>query len=497
MPSLPVRALVLLSIAAAVPLRAQTPQIAADRPLTLEEAMTIAFEKNLNLKIQTNQNESSKENFKITEANFDPQFTAGLTRNMSIAASNTSALDGRVPNHSNGTNISLEGSKLLGATNGTLTARVTASRSSSTSSNNLFDPQYNNGVSLSLNQPINTFGRAAAYYNLDRARIGLTINNYTYTNQILTLISNVENAYYNLVTARETLAIRQRSANLSQVSLDESRTRRQAGTVIDLDVSSAELSYARAQNAILQAQQTVRDAEDALLLILNTGDFNVRPGPVQFRDYTDGVPSFAEAYKQARDRYPTTNSQELTIKQLELDLDNARRNLRPNVRINGSMGYNALTSNESYWDAIDNLPSRNGRNWSLGATYTIPWGRKAEKARFRVAQIGLENGKLTLAQLEQELIRQVRVAVSTIETNIAAVQIAANATAHAERQYEQQKARFDSGVATSLLVLQAQDTLESTRNSELVAKLTLRRAYSELQRLTGASFERYNIQPPQ
>lgn len=497
MPRLPVRALVLLSIAAAVPLRAQTPQIAPERPLTVEEAMAIAFEKNLNLKIQTNSNESAKESFKVTEANFDPQFTAGLTRSMSQQVLNTSTLEGAIPPRTDTTRITLGASKLIGVTNGTLGVEASVGRTGTNSTTSLLNPNYSNSVSLTYSQPLQTFGRNAAYAQLERAKIGLTINNYNYTNQILTLISNVENAYYNLVTARETLAIRQRSANLSQVSLDESRTRRQAGTVIDLDVSSAELSYARAQNAILQAQQAVRDAEDALLLILNVNDFNVRPGPVQFKEYTEGVPNFAEAYKLARERYPTTNSQEETIKQLQIDLDVARRNLRPNVRLNGGIGYNARNSNESYWDAIGNLPHENGNTWNFGVNYTLPWGRKAEKARYRIAQINLENGNLTLAQLEQELIRQVRVAVTTIETNLSAVQIAANATVFAERQYEQQKARYDSGVATSLLVLQAQDAVETARNSELVAKLTLRRAYSELQRLTGASFQRYNIQPPQ
>ena len=71
------------------------------------------------------------------------------------------------------------------------------------------------------------------------------------------------------------------------------------------------------------------------------------------------------------------------------------------------------------------------------------------------------------------------------------------ATELSARQYDLQKARFDAGLSTSRLVLQAQDDLENARFQELSAKLALRRALSELHRLEGSSIDRFRVQLPQ
>ena len=150
-----------------------------------------------------------------------------------------------------------------------------------------------------------------------------------------------------------------------------------------------------------------------------------------------------------------------------------------------------------YSDVISNLPTDNGQNWSLGLTYSTPWGRRADKARFHQAQLSVTAQKLRIDQLEQALMADVRAAIRSVETNLAAVDIASQATRLSERQYEQQKARFDAGLSTSRAVLQAQDDLENTRFQELSAKLTLRRAATELRRLEGSSIQRYRIQLPE
>jgi outer membrane protein TolC len=84
-----------------------------------------------------------------------------------------------------------------------------------------------------------------------------------------------------------------------------------------------------------------------------------------------------------------------------------------------------------------------------------------------------------------------------VETQLAAVEIAAKGTELAARQYDQQKARYDAGLSTSRLVLLAQDDLENARFSELSARVSLRRAVAELTRLEGTSLERFRVQLPQ
>jgi outer membrane protein TolC len=102
-----------------------------------------------------------------------------------------------------------------------------------------------------------------------------------------------------------------------------------------------------------------------------------------------------------------------------------------------------------------------------------------------------------LQQLDQTLLVNVRSSVRAVETNIVAVEIAGKATELSQKQYELQKARFDAGLSTSRLVLQAQDDLEAARVNELQSKVSLRVALAELNRIDGSSLERYRIALPE
>jgi outer membrane protein len=340
-------------------------------------------------------------------------------------------------------------------------------------------------------------GPFLARYNLERTKIGIGIAYITYRSRVLDTIASVENLYYNLVTARESVRIRQSALAQVQRVFDENQTRLNTGLMIPLDVLNAEYNVANARRNVLLAESSVRDAEEALLNLINVPDFDTRPGPVRFEDYTEGAPNLAVSYKLARTQYPQTLTAEETLKQLQLDLQNVRRNLRPNVDLNASLGFPARPTGEGYWDAISNLPSDHGKNWSVGLTYSMPWGRRAAKAQFRQTQLEISSQKLTLEQLEQQLSVSVRQAVRTIETNILAVEIATKATQLSEQQYNQQKARYDAGLITARQVQQFQDDLESSRFAELSAKLALRRAGAALRQLEGTSIERYRIQLPQ
>ncbi len=476
-------------------------QTAGDKPFTLEEAVALALKKNFDLQVQAYAVDSAKDAIAIQDAAFDPTINASTRRSVSQAASTTSRLDGTatVGPRSDSTTTSV-GVTLprLAATNGSVNVSANLTRSATNSVNSLINPSFGNGVSATLNQPLlNNAGRQAATSAVDRAKLGLNIASINYKSRVLTLISDTENAYYNLVAARETLRIRQLTFDYNQKLFDENKARRTTGVATDLDVLSAEVGVANARRGIVQAEQSMRDAEDRLLNLINLPNFDQKLGAVAFDDYREAAPNFAESYKRARDYYPDSLSTQEAIKQLEIDLETARRNQLPTLDLNASLGYTARTTNLGYGEAIANLPNDHGNNWSLGLTYSTPWGRHADKARYRTAQTNLASRKLQLEQLEQSLLVNVRVAVRAVESNLNAVEIAAKATELAVKQYEQQKARFDAGLSTSRLVLLAQDDLETNRFQELSARVALRRAVAELHRLEGTSIQRFRVQLPQ
>jgi outer membrane protein TolC len=504
MPRLLARALLTLSLTSAcafgqAPAAGNPPAIllAPDKPLSVEEAVALALQKNFNLRIQAITRENSKAAVEIQQAGFDPTFTANATRSVNQSASTTSRLDGTAAQGPRSDNTSFRtGVNLprITATNATLGVSANVGRAATNSTNALLNPAFSNGVSANLTQPLmRDFGREAALAALESARLGFTIANITYKGNVLTAVSTTENLYYNLVAAREAQRIAQLSLESNQRLFDENKARRSTGVMTDLDVLSAEVGVARARNTLVQRDQAVRDAEERLLNQMNAGSLDAKLGPVAFDPYTGGAPSFAASYKLAREFYPDTLSQEQTIKQLQISLDIAQRNLKPDLDLVASLGYSARTTSANYGQAIANLPNDHGNNWSLGLNYSLPWGQHADKARQRQAVNNLTSAKIRLEQLEATLMLDVRLAVRAVETNLVSVDIAAKATELAARQYDQQKARFDAGLSTSRVVLQFQDDLENARIAELQAKLALRRAVAELRRLEGTSLQRFRM----
>ena len=504
MPRIFARTLLILSLAPAIACaQTETSSAAAANgaPFSLQDAIAAALKKNFDLQVQSFAIENAKDAIVVQEAGFDPTVTASTRRAVSQAASTTSRLDGTAAQgpRSDSTIMSV-GAALpkIAATNGSVSVSTNLTRSATNSVNALLNPSFSNGVSANLNQPLlNGAGRQSATSALQRAKIGLTIATITYKSRVLTVISDTENAYYNLVASRETLRIRQLTFQYNQKLFEENEARRKTGVATDLDVLSAEVGVANARRGIIQAEQAVSDAEDRLLSVINLPNFEGRVGTVAFNEYKEGPPSFAASYKLAREFYPDTLSTEESIKQLQIDLETARRNQQATLDLTASLGYTARTTNQGYADAMSNLPNDHGNNWSLGLNYSTPWGRHADKARYRTAQATLLSRKAQLEQLEQTLLVNVRVAVRAVGSNLATVEISTKATELASRQYDQQKARYDAGLSTSRLVLLAQDDLETARFNELNSRVTLRRAVAELHRLEGSSIQYFGVQLPQ
>ena len=474
---------------------AQTAAPAAALPL--EECISRALKKNFDLQIQGYSTDISRESLNIAKAGFEPTFTASTNRSVNQAATVTSTLDGttRVGARNDNTSASLGVNQLIPQTGATIGLTANTSRSATNSSFSTLNPAFATGVTATVSQPLlKNAGPVVARSVYDRSLLGLSIASLNYRSRVLTVIHDTEAAYYNLVSARETLRIRQLSLELAQKLYDENVARRTSGMMTDLDVLTAEVGVANARRAVIQAEQSVRNQEDTLLNLVGPSDFTVRPGDVRFGDYSEGVPSFDLSYKTARDTSPDYLATVAAIKQSEIDLATAKQNRLPSLNLNGSLGYN--NTDRSYNDAASNLVDHHGNNWGIGLTYSMPWGQHADLARYRSAKLTLAQQKARLDQFDQNLVVSVRSAVRAVETNLAAVEIAAKATELSTKQYDLQKGRFDAGLSTSRLVLQAQDDLETARVTELAARVTLRTSIADLHRLEGSSIARYKVVLP-
>jgi len=468
-----------------------TTRSASVAPLTLRACIDRALDKNFGLAIQRFDAANSLESLKIARADYDPALTLTASRTSSQADTPDTSLVGT---RNDGFSTRLGVSQKI-PTGATLNLSQNMSRRGTNNSFALMNPAYTADLSLSISQPLlRGAGSKVALASIRRAEISRDISGLNLTSRILQVVRDTEAAYYNLVYARESLKVRHQSLDLAQRLLEENTTRRGTGVATDLDVLQAEVGVENSRRSVLLAEQTVRDAEDRLLNLIGQFEFGQTLGEVSLPPAATYTPDFELSYALARKQQPEYRAATEQIKQLQIDANTARRNRLPDLALNAAGGYN--TRDASLSRAYNRLPDGDGYSWQVDLALRMPWGLRADRARYSTALNNLRREETRLRQIEQSLALDVRSAVRAVETNLVSVTISRKATELSTRQYELERARFDAGLSTSRRVREAQDDLENARVAELQASVNLRTAMAELGRLEGSSLAAYDIELP-
>lgn len=469
---------------------AEAPATETPPPLTLEECIARALQKNFSLRIQNFTTANARESLIVAGTAFEPTFNASVTR--------SHVEDPVTPLRPNASGVGNTTEARVGVTQRVPTGAIidlssAVDRDSNNPAFSSLNPVYNSDVALSVSQPLlRGAGTRVNRASIERAKLDVAIAKLDYKGSVLQVVRDTEVAYYQLAFAREQLNVRRLTLQLAQTLLDENIAKRNTGVATDLDVATAQVGVANAQNNVILAEEAVRNREDALLALIGQFEFNTPIGSVTFTDYSAPPPSIEESFRLARLNQPDYVATQNQIKQLQLDVDVAKNSRLPTLNVDGAVGLNG--TDDGYRSTYDRLASGDRYNWQVGLSLSVPWGLRGDRARYRSSLNTLHQYEARLQQLEQNLLVQVRSDVRAVETSLESVRISAQATQLAEQQYQLQKARYDAGLATSRDVLQAQNDLENARLNEIQAKVNLRAAVAELHRLEGSSLDRYSIQ---
>jgi outer membrane protein len=467
----------------------------AGPPLLLNDVVVHAVQKNFNVTIGEYGVTEAVESLNVAKAGFEPVFNASTQRNLTQNPASINILDGtgRVGQRNDTTTTQIGVTQLIPQTGATVSVNTNLGRSATNSVNVSLNPSFTDSASLTVTQPLlKGAGSTVARANLHTAKLGVDIAQLTHVSSILQTIHDTEEAYYALVYARENRVVLKHSLDLAQALFDENQIRKQTGVATDIDVLTAQVGVENARLSVVQSEQTVKNNEDSLLNLIGPTDFNTRVGAVSFPELADKTPpKFDLSYKLALDSSPTYLTTLATIKQIEITVAVTKQNRLPTLNLTGALGYSAI--DDSYGDVVATLPNNHGNNWSLGLNYSMPWGLDAGRAQYRSAIASLNQQKVELDQLLQNLVVSVRADVRAVEVAFTSVEISERATALSEKEYELAKARFDAGLATSRDVLQAQTDLETARISALQSQVNLRNALANLHQLEGSSITRYKI----
>ncbi|HZH33509.1 MAG TPA: TolC family protein [Pyrinomonadaceae bacterium] len=512
-------------------------------PITLEEAITFALQNN-------NDIDSSRINVQIAEFNltgargvYDP-----IISNESYYESRTtptsSTIGGAGARGSVTQTDFTSGMRFGGFTpfaGGSYQADFSSTRLTTNNQNVTLNPQFPTALSLSYTQPL---WRGLRFdnnrRNIEIAKKNLSLTDAQFRQQAIEVISQVEQAYWDLVFALRNLQVQIDAVKQARTQLESNQRLVSKGALAPIEIVAATTQVTTFEQNVYTAQESVTRAENTLKTLMlkdRTSEVWMRPlTPVTqvsleapqvgleqavgdalqnrpeiaqlqtnaeinsiderfFRDQTkpqiDLIGTYTAAGLAGARTTPTTNpnSNASTTSQLV-----ARVN-----QLSGAAGLpplNVTTTTNSgppsnlvggYFNSLGNLIGQDFPTYRVGVRFSLPLKNRTAEANLGRSLAAGSQIKNQRAQAEQVIEADVRNALQALRSAEARLQSAAATRASNEQLYESEQRQFKAGTTTVYLVFQRQTELLAARGRELQAQTDLNKAISAFQRATGTT----------
>jgi outer membrane protein TolC len=249
--------------------------------LTLEQAVAIALEKNLDLKATKMDPQGVDYQLAAARASFVPSVNAGYTFSNSTQASNNT-LEGvtYLTNIGQGFNGGM--SHTLPWYGSSYSMTFTNNRQTTNNVTTRLNPSYSSQLRLGYSMPLMSgFKMDNTRNNLRTLAITKQITDINVLAAIENLRNNVRTSYWALRSAIEQIEIAKRALDIARQSFDQSRLRVEIGTSAPIDTVQFETAVFNAEQVLLAAQIGWRTSEINFKRLLATGsDTRNRHRPV-------------------------------------------------------------------------------------------------------------------------------------------------------------------------------------------------------------------------
>ncbi|MFN3285351.1 MAG: TolC family protein [bacterium] len=297
---------------------------------------------------------------------------------------------------------------------------------------------------LSAQYPLYTGGRLEAQVTLAEANLRGARAVLERTKQ--QVLFQVQQAYLQLLVARENEAAARRAVAAAEESVRVARARLAAGVAAPFDVLQAEVSLASAQQGLARAQAQVGNAQAALAALVNLPlDVAIDPTDRLEARAVDG--SLQEFVQRGLRQRPELEELRARAQAARAGIELARSGGRPNVALAAQYDWSGPTSNlASSWSV------------TLAVTLSLHDGGITEQ-RVREAELRLQQLALLEAQIRQRVELEVRQAWLSLQQAGPELAAAERGVEQAREALRIARVRFEAGVGTSLELVSAQAQL--------------------------------------
>jgi outer membrane protein TolC len=341
------------------------------------------------------------------------------------------------------------------------------------------------------------------------------ISDIAFKDQVIATVTQIENIYWDLVSAYEQTQVNEKSSAFAEQTLDNARKQLQLESIPEMDVLRAEAEVSKRDQDLTVARTSLQLQETLIknAVTKSLDDPALEAMPVIPTDHMEAVQ--VQASQSIQDLISTALHDRPELAESDVDLVNrqisrraARNALLPSLSLVGFYSGAGLAGPLNpictegcsanvpvdFGGALANTFNNSSPDYYVGLNLNIPLRNRVAKADQYRSELEYRQAELRLEQLKKQVRIEVRNAQYAVEQTGARVQAARKARDLAQRTFDITKKEQDLGSGSSYQTLSAQRDL-SLAELDLVTAMTIfEKAKVELDRATGATLEHNGIQ---
>jgi len=482
----------LAALALVVPASAQTNAPAA-RVITLAECIALALDKNLDIQIRRLQPSIDLYNLDAARGYYDLTFNLNASQafRASPPSGNPASRLFGVPSENY---TELYGSSLtqqLGSGgNVTLNTDLTRQSGSSFTSFN-----YSSVADITLTQPL----LKNAWIDSTRQTIllnkrQLKIDELALRDQVMTTVNSVQQAYYELVFARDNVRVQEASLELAEKLLADNKRRVEVGALAPLDEKQSESQVAARRSDLLSAK---RDLEIQVNNLKNLVGDDFNAWAVTALEPADKLLAVAQplnvqdSWRHSLAQRPDLQQKKEQIERQNIVLRYNYNQLFPSLDLTLTYGHNSL--GQTLPTGLNGLQRGDNQSYSYGIVLSFPLSNTKAKNDYKAGKLTKEVLLLDFKKLEQSIIVEVDNGVKQAQTAYDKIEATRQARLYAEAALDAEQKKLENGKSTSFFVLQLQRDPTAARSAEIRALADYNKALATLSKSEGTTLDKANI----
>ena len=356
------------------------------------------------------------------------------------------------------------------------------------------------GVTVTVRQNLmQGLGLAANLAPIRVAAKNAAISRQAFRQEVSELVADVQEAYFDIVLARENARVAKESFDLATRLFEENKRRAALGSMAGSDIFQAQSEVAARKENLYEAERLLGDAQNNFRLLLSgeaaqavtVMKIDLTPLPTPQLVKVDARNDFTTALAKRPDYQQAV----LGLERDQIDALRASNAALPDLEafVQGSFSGADRDLNQS-WNRVradDEKP-----DYAMGLSLKYDIGNRAANADKIAARKHARKSEVTLRHLERQIAVDLDDAARRIDCDWNRLAMARESRELAQESLRAEQKLYDTGNSSTFVLLRLQTDLMDAQLRELSAENDYRKSIVDYQLKLGTMLDAYDIVMP-